>query len=624
MINYKVNPHHQRRLHLILLACWIILGIALRWTNLADKSASSTEIATLGYSLGHRFFDLPLDQVINLNQLLSPLQLDSTSTPNDVMYNLLSEDNHPPFYFVLNHWWLHLFGTDGELVSLWVGRSLSCIFGVAAIPAIFGLGWLAFSPLVGQMAAALMAVSPYGIYLAQESRHYTFTILWIIASISCWITAIRYIKKRELLTIWLGCFWVIINSFGIATHYFFSLVLAAEGLVIGWLWLRDIKNSLQRYWWRIYTVGLGTFIGFLVWLPVLTIGNVNNELTDWISTSFELDEIWLPLPRLLAWLLTMVWLLPFEGTSLIVIILSAITLLGILIWVSPHLWRGWKVQMIGETSLSFQMFFGFFVGAIAIFLAIIYGIGKDLSLAARYHFVYFPVVIILLAVALAKCWDNSGNQTQVETVFSDKKNRGFQLLKLRDFFRRSGKGKIKEETARKKNLIFLISTFATNLNFSQLKQMEKRVVILVLVMGLSGGLTVVTNYGYQKSRRADLLAEVIKIQSQAPPLIATTYQTHSEIRALIALGLEFKRQENDNNMTNFFLPQFLLVKRQQEQRLTSDSPLAKFLSQTARPLDLWGVNLKVEESDLETFKCLEYSGSQPKINGYRYNLYRCR
>lgn len=616
MTNHQLD-RNQIRLHLILLACWIILGIALRWINLADKSASSTEIATLGYSLGYRFFDLPLDRVISLNQLLSPLQLESSSTPNDVMYNLLSEDNHPPFYFVLNHWWLHLFGTDGELVSLWVGRSLSCIFGVAAIPAIFALGWLAFSPLVGQFAAALMAVSPYGIYLAQESRHYTFTILWIIASIACWITAIRYIKQQQLLTIWLGCFWVITNSFGIATHYFFSLVLAAEGLVIAWLWLRDIKNAVQRYWWRIYTVGLGTFIGFLVWLPVLTIGNVNNELTDWISTSFELDEIWLPIPRLLVWILTMVWLLPFEGTSLFVIILSAITLLGVLVWVSPYLWRGWKVQMIGENSFSFQMFFGFFVGAVAIFLAIIYGMGKDLSLAARYHFVYFPVVIILLAVALAKCWDNSGSETQVETVFSDKKDRGFPLLKLRDFFQKSGEKKIKEERVRKKNAIF---TFATNLNFSQLKRIEKRVVILIVVMGLCGGLTVVTNYGYQKARRADILAKVIKIQSEAPPLIATTYQTHSEIRALIALGLEFKRQENPD----FFPPQFVLIKRQQEQRLTPNSPLAKFLSQTARPLDLWGVNLKVEESDLETFNCREYSGSQPKINGYRYNLYRCR
>ena len=600
MRNYKFNRNHQRWLHLILLGCWILLGIALRWTNLAEKSASSIEIATLGYSLGHRFFDLSLDRVISLDQLLLPLQFESNSTPTDVIQKLLAEDNHPPLYFVLNHLWFNLFSTDGKLVSLWVGRSLSCIFGVASIPAIFGLGWLAFSPLVGQIAAALMAISPYGIYLAQESRHYTLTILWIIASLVFWITTIGYLQQRKFLPIWLGCFWVIVNSCGIATHYFFSLVLAAEGLVIGGLWLKDIQNILQRYWWRIYAVGFGTFIGCLVWLPIVMRGNLNNELTDWISTSFELDEIWHPIPRLLAWALTMVWLLPIEGVSLFVIILSAITLLVTLVWVSPHLWRGGKAQMIGENSLSFQMFVGFLAAAIAVFLLIIYGLGKDLSLAARYHFVYFPVVIILLAASLAKCWDYLGSETELETILPHSPSGG-----------------------RGVNQSFLEETRSLKRGFRlfELRQVEKRVVIVVLIVGLCGGLTVVTNYGYQKSRRADLLVEVIKTQSEAPTLVATTYQTHAEIRGSIALGLEFKRQENS---TDFFPPQFLLVKRQQEEELIPNSTLAKILSQTRRPLDLWGVNFKVEESDLEMFNCLEYSGSQPKINGYRYSLYRCR
>ncbi|MDE5098791.1 MAG: glycosyltransferase family 39 protein, partial [Trichodesmium sp. St16_bin4-tuft] len=173
--------------HLIILLFWLTVGIMIRITNLAAKPASSIEIATLGYSLGHSFFDLPLDQIITLNELLSPLKFESTSTATDVVDQLLREDTHPPLYFVLNHLWLKLFSTDGEIVSLWAGRSLSVILGVAAIPAIFSLGKLAFSPLVGHIAAALMAVSPYGIYLAQECRHHTLTILWTIASIACLI-----------------------------------------------------------------------------------------------------------------------------------------------------------------------------------------------------------------------------------------------------------------------------------------------------------------------------------------------------------------------------------------------------------------------------------------------------
>ncbi|NEQ35464.1 MAG: hypothetical protein F6K40_03765 [Okeania sp. SIO3I5] len=590
--------------HLIILLCWLIIGIILRSTNLDAKSPSSIEIATLGYSLGHSFFDLPLDRVITLNQLLSPLQFDSTSTPTDVIHQLLSEDTHPPLYFVINHLWFNLFSTDGEIVSLRVGRSLSAILGVATIPAIFGLGWLAFSPLVAHIAAALIAISPYGIYLAQESRHHTLTILWIISSITCLTAIVPYLQKRRIFPIWLGCLWVTINSLGIATHYIFILVLATEGLVIGGFWLRDIQNRFQSYWLRIYLVALGTFVGCLVWLPVV-VGAANNQLTGWISTSFDLDEIWHPIPRLLVWILTMVWLLPLEGTSLFVTILSGVTLLVALVWVAPNLWRGAKAQMNDlENRLSFQIFIGFFVGAIALFLLIIYGMGRDLSLAARYHFVYFPVVIILLAAILAKCWNNSDNQKAGEKVFSDKET-----------------GKNKKEKATQKDWII---TSATSIIISNFKPINKRVVIIVLLIGLCGGLTVVNNYGYQRSRRADLLVEVIKTQSKAPPLVATTYQTHAEIRALIALGLEFKRQENKTNISDFFSPQFLLAKRQKKQKLTPDSTLAKFLSQTSRPIDLWGVNLKVETSDLESFNCRKSSIYQPKINGYRYRLYNCR
>ncbi|NET75859.1 MAG: hypothetical protein F6K60_07175 [Okeania sp. SIO1F9] len=645
MRNDRVNQNHQRWLHLILLFSWIVLGITLRWTNLAEKSASSIEIATLGYSLGHSFFDLPLDRVISLDQLLSPLQFESTSTPTDVIHHLLGEDNHPPLYFVLNHLWFKLFTTDGELVSLWVGRSLSAIFGVITIPAIFGLGWLAFSPLIGHIAAALMAISPYGIYLAQESRHYTLTILWIIASVTCLTAIIPYLQKRKIFPIWLGFLWVIINSLGISTHYFFALALTAEGLVIGWFWLRDIQNLFQRYWLRVYLVALGTLISGLVWWPIVG-GIGNSQLTDWISTSFELDEIWHPIPRLLGWVLTMVWLLPIEGTSLFVTILSGVTLLVMLLWVVPGLWQGGKALINDiDNRLSFQVFVGFFVGAIALFLLIIYGMGKDLSLAARYHFVYFPIVIILLAAILGKCWvnevirsdfyngdlsnypkifrlkrwgfrpnyfDNLENQAEVENVFSEKE-KNFQFFQLINFLQKLGSGKIKGEGATKKDLIS-----------ANLKLINKRVVVVVLLMGLCGGLTVVSNYGYQKSRRADLLVEAIKKQSKNPSLIATTYQTHAEIRALIALGLEFKRQEEKINISSFFQPRFLLMKRQQEQRLIPDSALAKFLSQTPRPLDLWAVNLKVEGSDLETFNCRKYSNSLPKINGYRYKLYHCR
>ncbi|NET41011.1 hypothetical protein [Okeania sp. SIO2B3] len=563
-----------------LLSISILIGTILRYNFWADKPADSIEISTLGYSLGHNFLDIPLDKVITWQQLLSPLRFDPTIPYSDVIHNLMTESTHPPLYFLLTHFWLKIFTPDGEIVSLAVGRSLSALFGVLAIPAIFALGCFAFrSQIVGQIAAALMAVSPYGIYVAQEARHYTLTILWIIISLAFLIQAIRCIQQQKKLPLLLGCFWIIINSLGIATHYFFALTLAAEGLVMGWFLLRDIKQFSQPYWCHIYIVGLGSLVGCLVWLPAVT-GISSNDLTSWIDTSYDLDEIWQPILRLFVWGITMIFMLPVEGTNTFISILSGMTILLVLVWVFPSLWGGWKRAIASPLAgLSLQILGSFLGFAILLFFFVIYGLGKDISLVARYGFVYFPVVLLLLGSSMASCWQNN---------IEEKKPISKLFKNITNIFRATG----------------------------------KKIVVIILIMGLCGALSVVTNYAYQKSRRADLLAQVIQTKSQAPILIAMSYKTHSEIRALMAIGLYFQRLEKKANLPTETL-EFVLAKKQENSALLPDSTIAKILTEKTRHLDLWAVNLEVNENDLEKFNCWENPDNLPKVN-YSYELYNCR
>lgn len=611
-----------------LLLVWIAIGIILRLANLGDKSASSIEISTLGFSLGHGFLGIPLDRVISLETLLSPLQFDRTTSPADVIHHLMSESNHPPLYFVLSHLWLKLFSPDSELASLGIGRSLSAILGAASIPAIFGLGWIAFrSRVVAQIAAALMAVSPYGIYLAQEARHYTLSILWIIASLACLVVGMGHIVRRTSPPIWLVCVWIVINSLAIATHYFFSLVLCAEGLVILGFWLKDFQKFrrqkagssenisysstprashpspspltenkrsnllifLSSPWRRIYAVGLGTAIGCLVWLPASQ--NVaQGELTDWIQTDVDWGNFWEPIVRLLAWWITMLFLLPVERTPLFVTILSGLAVLGVLVWGFPKIVRGVKIQMESPSSrLSLCILGGFLIGAIVLVFLIIYGYGKDLSKAARYHFVYFPAVIIIVASALAVYWHSS-------LPF----DRSLAIAKDAPPAIVSGTA---WQTAKTKN---------------------KKLVAIILFMGFLGALTVVSNYGYQKSQRADILTSQIQQRSQVPVLVAMSYESHAEIRASIALGLEFKRLErnSDSESTPLNSPDFVLVRRYQGDTEVTLATLKNILDRLPRPFDLWAVNLKIGDNDLEAFGCDRDNRDLPS-DGYRSWLSHC-
>ena len=228
---------HKGWFHFVLLMAWIVIGTALRFTNLTAKSPWADEFATLVFSLGNSFDTVPLDRAISLDTLLMPLQPRPNADIAAVFHNLMTESTHPPVYFILNHLWMQLFPPENGLASLWAARSLSAILGAISIPAIFGLGWLAFrSRLVAQIAAATIAVSPYGIYQAQEARHYTLAILLIIASLSCLVIATRAIHNKTPFPIWVGLIWVVVNSLGIAVHYFFAIALCAEALVLLRFW----------------------------------------------------------------------------------------------------------------------------------------------------------------------------------------------------------------------------------------------------------------------------------------------------------------------------------------------------------------------------------------------------
>ncbi|MBD2039856.1 glycosyltransferase family 39 protein [Microcoleus sp. FACHB-672] len=585
----KLKKNRDFWLHLLLLLLWIAIGAGLRFTHLASKNPSTIELATLIFSLGNSVQTVPVEQAITLDKLLQPLQPAPILGIREVIHNLMTESTHPPIYFALSHWWLKLFPANDGLVSLWAGRALSALFGVVSIPAMFGFGWLAFrSRLVGQIAAAMMAVSPYGIYLAQEARHYTLTILLIIASLCCLVVATRIIQNKIVLPAPIVLIWVVVNSLGIAVHYFFVLTLAAEALVLLKFWLADWQfakkksegeNSpspfLSKSWWRIYGTAAGTLIGCLVWLPALK-GASDSELTKWIYEGNPLSDFFAPIARLVAWLITMLSLLPVEGQSLPITVASSLLLGIFILWAVTIFIRGTRRQMQQPAiRLSLQVLGGFILAAIFIILCVTYIVGADVTLAARYHFFYFPAVIVFLAASLAVYWDHSPTE-----------GRGIGTFSLIPFSFMGG----------------------------------KKTVSIILLMGLIGSLTVVSNLGFQKSKRADLLVPIIQQTSQVPVLIAMVHKTHAETRALMVLALEFKRNKGLLK-TAKNSPQFLLTHKDDDSQPATDT-LSRTLSQMPRPLDLWAVNFNAPIG-AESQNCVLDSKSKPKVTGYKYRLYHC-
>lgn len=569
--------------HSLLNLMWLLIGLSLRLANLTAKPPWTDEFSTLVFSLGNTFLGVPLDQAIAPDTLLQPLQLNPAASIGDVVDNLVTQDNHPPLYFMLAYLWMKLFPSDGGLVSLFGARLLPAILGAASIPCIYLLGRVAFrSSLVGHLAAAMMAVSPYGVFLAQEARHYSLAALWVTASLTCLVIATRHIQNRTPLPIWIALLWVGINALGVATHYFFTLTLCTEAIVLiflAWLQLQtNPKFSLlfSLPWRRIYAVATGTFVASLIWLPIFLENKNRDNLTEWIRGS-RVGLDWLsPIFQALGTLIAMICLLPVESSQLLVVIPSGVVMLIFFIWAVPILLRGIKIQLQHpENGMMIQVFIGVAIGAIALFFIFTYFLGIDLTRGARYNFVYFPAIVILLGASLAAYWH------------PPKELMG----------REPGKNGIKT-----------IGRWGIN---------GKKAVILIWSMGFLSAVTVFCNLGYHKYYRPDLFVQLIQQISPVPVLIATTHKTYIHTGEMMGVAREIKLA---NSLQK---PLFLLAHQDQDPN-TSTIALESTLNKLPRPFDLWLVNFHAPIKEAVKTCVISDTQSLPSVNGYEYELYHCQ
>ena len=568
--------------HLWLVLFWLIVGIGLRFTNLDSKPPWSDEWATLVFSLGHGFRGIPLDQIISLDTLLLPARLDSTTQVKDVVESLMQESTHPPLYFILTHQWLKLFSQQDELVSLAAARSLSALLGVLGIPAMFGFGWLlSRSLVVSQIAAGLMAVSPYGIYLAQETRHYTLAILWVIASSSCLIVAVRHLQKNIPPPNWLILTWVLVNSIGVATHYFMGLALVVETIILAGFWLSDVRSRLVSKslinslfplpWRRIGIAILGTLIGCSGW--ILAWRDIpDSQLTSWLSYGDLWGSEFLePIGRHIAWLGTMVFLLPVEGTPLGVTIISGVFLAVGIVWLTVILVQYWQKSRPRSNNLLLKrIIVRYILVATLLVFACAYGFDRDLTLAARFQFFYFPLFLLLIAIVLAERW--------IENNSPAWKSKG--------------------------------------------------VVIGILLMGFLGGLTVIYDYGYQKPDRPDIVVSVMmeaqKRSPQIPILVAIVHKNHEQTGEMMGIAWEWQQVGMVREPSLLPLkeyPQFLLLHKDEDANPASVN-LHQNLALYPRPFDLWLVNFSAS-AKLKQNGCIADENFKRKASGYHYRLYHC-
>ncbi|HHP7245612.1 MAG TPA: glycosyltransferase family 39 protein, partial [Elainellaceae cyanobacterium] len=176
---FRALPIGLRGLILVLL----ILGVFFRVVNLDSKvywhDEVFTSIRAAGYVGDEIESQLFNGTVLSADDLLVYQRLTPDKGIDDTLYALTTHPEHPPLYYLMVRGWMELFGSSVAAI-----RSLSVLSSLLTFPALYWLCLELFgSAMVGGMAIALFAVSPFHILYAQEARHYS---LWTLATIlSC-------------------------------------------------------------------------------------------------------------------------------------------------------------------------------------------------------------------------------------------------------------------------------------------------------------------------------------------------------------------------------------------------------------------------------------------------------
>ena len=94
---------------------------------------------------------------------------------------LIRIDQHPPLYYSLLHLWIELFGELQGAV-----RTLSALFSTLTVPLFYVAGRRLLDRSTAAVAVGILAISPFHVQFAQETRMYALLTLEVACVCFSW------------------------------------------------------------------------------------------------------------------------------------------------------------------------------------------------------------------------------------------------------------------------------------------------------------------------------------------------------------------------------------------------------------------------------------------------------
>ncbi|MEI8390390.1 MAG: glycosyltransferase family 39 protein, partial [bacterium] len=204
--DFKLN-----KIHYIILAVVLIIGIVVRIWGLGEKSLWIDEIYSWVFSSQKTFFG---------------------------SFIYMFADLSPPIYYLILYVWIKLFGSSEFML-----RFPSFLAGIASVFFIYFATKKVFNKQIALGAAILTGLSPVMLYYSQEARPYSLFAMFSIITVSVWIEIINKIAKEDLDSKTLIKY-VIFSLATILTHYW-GLVLVFFQIIYLMIFCVEKKRNLK-------------------------------------------------------------------------------------------------------------------------------------------------------------------------------------------------------------------------------------------------------------------------------------------------------------------------------------------------------------------------------------------
>lgn len=212
-----------------LLLLIILLGAVLRLYNLSGESLWHDEAVTSQIA-GLKFSEL-ISWVINTN------------------------DNNPPLYYMIMHFWIYLFGNSEFSLRL-----PSAIFGTGSIFMIYMVGRLMLSKPTSLIAALILAVSVFNIEYSQEARAYSLMAFLTLCSFYFYLKILGGSKS------YFTAGYVLVSLLLIYSHFYGLFVLVVQN-VFSFTRFFEKRDVFSIKSWILIQLIIGLLFipGFLIW-----------------------------------------------------------------------------------------------------------------------------------------------------------------------------------------------------------------------------------------------------------------------------------------------------------------------------------------------------------------------